>query len=146
VTDLTVKTGPELQALRKQAAERFTAIAMRYVPEGYTIEYCKSLSGGHCGSRKLIRAPRPITRRALFVFLHECGHAHLHRDGGQWGKSRHVIEMEAERWAHERMRENGIAVPRLESVCAKQNVARQIRRDIAGGMLSIDRQARRYAR
>jgi hypothetical protein len=142
---MTVKTGPELQALRKQAAERFTAIAMQYVPEGYTIEYCKSLSGGHCGARKLIVAPRLVTRRSLYVFLHECGHAHLHRDGGKWGKSRHVIEMEAERWAHEKMREHGVAVPRAESTEAKRNVARQIRRDIAGGALSIDPKARRYA-
>jgi hypothetical protein len=42
---MTIKTGPELQALRKQAADRFMAIAMQYVPEGWTVEYHKPLSG-----------------------------------------------------------------------------------------------------
>lgn len=73
-------SGSELQAARKTAAERFTAIAMRYVPEGYTIEYRKSLSGRHFGQRKLIQAPRPVTRKSLYIFLHECAHATLHMD------------------------------------------------------------------
>jgi hypothetical protein len=140
---MTVKTGAELQALRKEAAERSTAIAMQYVPEGWTVEYHKPLSGSCWPAQKRIQAPRPITRKALYIFLHECAHAHLHRDGG---KARHVMEMEAERWAHERMRDHGSAVPRRQTQGAKWNVATQIRRDIAGGALSIDPQARRYAR
>jgi hypothetical protein len=66
-----------------------------------------------------------VTRRALYIFLHECAHGHLHRDGGN---ARHVMEMEAERWAHERMRKHGIAVPRRQTHGAKQNVARNCRR------------------
>jgi hypothetical protein len=77
---MAVMTAADLQAARKAAAERFTAIAMSYVPEGYTVEYRKSLSGRHYGKRKLIQAPRPVTRKALYIFLHECAHAHLHRD------------------------------------------------------------------
>jgi hypothetical protein len=46
-TRLTLRTGAELHAARKAAAERFTAIAMSYVPEGYTVQYRKSLSGRH---------------------------------------------------------------------------------------------------
>jgi hypothetical protein len=140
---MTVKTGADLQVLRKQAAERFTAIAMQYVPEGWTVEYRKTLSGLCIFDRRVIQAPRPVTRKALYIFLHECAHAHLHREGG---KARHVMEMEAERWAHEQMRAHGIAVPRRQTQGAKWNVARQIRRDVAGGMLSIDPQARRFAR
>jgi hypothetical protein len=140
---MTVKTRAELQALRKQAAERFTAIAMQHVPEGWTVEYHKPLSGCCRFEQKLIETPRPVTRKGLYIFLHECGHAHLHRDGG---KARHVMEMEAERWAHDRMREHGIAVPRSQTKRAKQYVAWQIRRDIAGGALSIDPQARRWAK
>jgi hypothetical protein len=143
MTDLMIKSGTELQALRRQAAERFTAIAMQYVPEGYTIEYLKTLSGRCSTAAKIIQAPRPVTRKALYVFLHECAHAHLHRDGG---KARHVEEMEAERWAHERMRKNGVAVPRSQTKRTKQYVASQIGRDVAGGALTIDPQARRYAR
>jgi hypothetical protein len=55
---MTVKTGAELQALRKEAAERFTAIAMQSVPEGWTVEYHKSLSGSCWPAQKRIQAPR----------------------------------------------------------------------------------------
>jgi hypothetical protein len=78
--DMAVMTAADLQAARKAAAERFTDIAMSYVPEGYTVEYRKSLSGRHYGMRKLIQAPRPVTRKALYIFLHERARAHLHRD------------------------------------------------------------------
>jgi hypothetical protein len=138
-----LKTGAELQALRREAAERFTAIAMQSVPEGWTIEYHKSLSGWCFFAEKKIQAPRPVTRKALYIFLHECAHAHLHQDAI---RERHVEELEAERWAHERMREHGIAVPRSQTERAKQNVARQIGRDVADGATRIDPQVRRWAK
>jgi hypothetical protein len=50
------------------------------------------------------------------------------------------------RWAREQMRAHGIAVPRSQTKRAKQYVATQIRRDIAGGALTIDPQARRWAK
>jgi hypothetical protein len=53
---MTVKTGAELQALRKQAAERFTAIAMQYVPDGWTVEYHKPLSRRCFVAEKKIQA------------------------------------------------------------------------------------------
>jgi hypothetical protein len=84
-----------------------------------------------------------VTRKPLYIFLHECAHAHLHREGG---KARHVEEMEAERWAHERMRENGVAVPRSQTQGAKRYVGSWIGRDIANETMSIDPKARRYAR
>jgi hypothetical protein len=93
--------GAELRALRKQAAKRFGAIALQHVREGWTVEYHKALSGSCWPAQKRIQAPRPVTRKALNIFLHECAHAHLHRDGG---KARHVMEMESERWAHENAR------------------------------------------
>lgn len=139
---MTIRTGTELQAARKAAAERFTAIAMRYVPEGYTVEWRKSLSGRHYGGAKLIQAPRPLTRKSLYIFLHECAHAHLHRDRRP---KAHVREMEAEKWAHEKMREHGIAVPRTMTRRAKQYVARKIRQAKRSGAKSIDPRAARYA-
>ena len=42
----------------------------------------------------------------------ERAHAHLHWAEGHT-KPRHVEEMEAEQWAHAKMREHGIAVPRV---------------------------------
>jgi len=144
---MTPLTGQELQAARKAAAERFTAIAMLYVPEGYTIEYRKSLSGRHSASAKRISAPRPVTRKSLYIFLHECAHAWLHSD--QKGKRKrlkaHVRELEAERWAHDKMREHGVAVPREMTKRAKNYVAYKIRQARKAGAKTIDRAAIKFA-
>lgn len=137
-------TGDELQRARKEAAARYEAIAMSYFPQGYTLEYRKSLSGLHYGQSKRIIAPRPVTRKALYIFLHECAHAHLgHAHNGN--TPRHVEEMEAEQWAHAKMRESGVAVPRSMTKRAKAYVGRKIRQAERRGAKSIDPAARRYA-
>lgn len=136
-------TGAELNAARKVAAERFEAIAKLYVPPGYAVEYRKSLTGVHFGPpRLLIKAPRPITRKSLYVFLHECAHAHLHVNRHP---PVHVMEMEAEKWAHEKMRQHGIPVPRDMTRRAKRYVASKIRRAQARGAKRIDSAAFKYA-
>ncbi len=141
---MAIRTGAELQAARKAAAERFMAIAMMYAPAGYTIKYRRSLSGLHRGVSTVIEAPRPVTRKALYIFLHECAHAHLgHAHNGK--APRHVEEMEAEKWAHEKMRENGIPVPRQMTKRAKDYVARKIKQATARGAKRIDPEARRFA-
>lgn len=140
---IALRSGADLQALRKASAEKFMAIAERHKPEGYTFEYRKSLSGMHYGKSKLIKAPRPVTRKALYIFLHECAHAHLgHAHNGNF--PRHVEEMQAEKWAHEKMREAGVSVHRSMTTRAKAYVARKIRQ--AGKRARIDPEARRYAR
>jgi hypothetical protein len=77
---------------------------------------------------------------------HECAHAHLHRNGSRGRVPRHVEELEAEQWAHARMREAGIRVPRAMTKRAKRYVARKIKQAIARGAKHIDPQARRFAR
>jgi hypothetical protein len=135
-------TGDELQAARKAAAERFMAIGLQYVPEGWTVKYRKALSGRAYLTSKRIEAPRPVTRKSLYIFLHECAHAHLHVGSR---KKRHVEEMEAEQWAHEKMREHGIAVPRSMTVRAKGYVARMIVKAVRRGAKTIDGAAFRYS-
>jgi hypothetical protein len=119
------------------------AIAISYVPEGYVVEYCKRLRGCHYGTLKEIVAPRPVTRKSLYIFLHECAHAHLHPDGHK--VPTHVKEMEAEKWAHQKMREHGIPVPRTMTKRAKRYVARKIKQAVRAGAESIDPSARRFA-
>lgn len=142
---MTLRRSPaDLQAARRAAAEKFETIAARYVPEGYTVEYRKSLTGVHYGSKKLIQAPRPRTRKSLYIFLHECAHAQLgHSHNGRM--PRHVEEMQAEKWAHEKMRGHGIAVPRAMTKRAKQYVARKIRQAVKRGAKHINPQARKFA-
>lgn len=134
--------GDRLRAAREAAAERFMAIAAKYVPEGYTVAYRKSLSG-NCSATH-INAPKPVTRKALYIFLHECAHAHLHWP--QRNKTRHVEEMEAEKWAHAKMRENGVPVPRAMTKRAKAYVRRKIRQAIMRGAKRIDPEAIRFAK
>jgi hypothetical protein len=138
------KTGHELREARRVAALRYEGIAAMYVPEGYTVEYRKSLTGCHYGERKLIQAPRPITRKALYIFLHECGHAQLHSHNGR--TPRHVEEMEAEKWAHAKMREHGVPVPHSMTARAKTYVARKIRQARRAGAKHIDKRAEAFAK
>jgi hypothetical protein len=145
-------TGAELQAARRAAAEKFLAIGTFYVPAGWTVKYRKSLSGRCIYRHKIIDAPKPVTRKALYIFLHECAHAILHypivaRSLSEYRrKPKHVVELEAEQWAHATMRQHGIAVPRAMTVRAKDYVARKILQAELRGAKSIDPAARRYAR
>jgi len=146
------RTGAELQAARRQAAERFTAIAFGYVPADWTVEYRKSLSGRCCYETRVIVAPQPLTRKSLYIFLHECAHVHLHypiymrSKNAYRRKLKHVIEHEAELWAHEQMRKHGIAVPRVMTVRAKSYVRRKIRQARVHGAKRIDAAAARWAK
>lgn len=136
----------ELQAARAKAGERFYEIGMMYLPEGWTYEFRKSLSGMCNGTRNHICGPRPVTRKSLYIWLHECAHAHLHF--GEDGKRapRHVEEMQAEQWAHAKMREHDIPVPRSMTTRAQAYVARKIAQAEARGAKKIDPAARRFAK
>ena len=98
--DHTTRSPVDLQAAKRVAAERFEAIAVRHLPPGYSVvRYRKNLSGYCDPKNKVIVVPRPRTRKALYIFLHECAHAHLHRNGSRGRVPRHVEELEAEQWA-----------------------------------------------
>jgi hypothetical protein len=122
----------------------YEQIAMRYLPKGYRVEYRKSLTGRHYGQRRLIKTPRPRTPKSLYIFLHECAHAHLHTGSGKNGK-RHVQEMEAELWAHEMMARHGIPVPPEMTERAKRYVARKIVQAERRGARHIDPRAVAFA-
>jgi hypothetical protein len=141
---ISIRSGEELRAARLAAAARFEAIAAPYVPAGWTVIYRKSLSGCCNHTTRTIAAPRPRTRKALYIFLHECAHAELHPPPKKL--PRHVEEMEAEKWAHAKMRQHGISVPRAMTVRAKRYVARKIKQAMRRGAKTIDARARAFAR
>jgi hypothetical protein len=121
-----VATPPvELRAARKAAAERLMAIAMAELPPGWTYSFRKSLTGCCHARRKHIAAPKPVTRKSLYIWLHECAHAHEPEDYF-YKVPQYVAEMRAEKWAHAKMREHGVPVPRAMTVRAKFNVAHKI--------------------
>jgi hypothetical protein len=136
----------DLQAARRAAAEKFEAIALAHLPPGWLVpRYRKNLSGRCCHQSKTITAPRPRTRKALYIFLHECAHAHLHDDSAGKRKPVHVKELEAEQWAHQKMREAGVPVPRSMTQRAKRYVARKIKRALVHGAKWIDPAAEQFA-
>jgi hypothetical protein len=59
---------------------------------------------------------------------------------------RHVEELEPEQWAHARMREAGLSVPRVMTRGAKAYVHRKIRSAIKHGAKRIDPAARRFVK
>ncbi len=132
------------RAAKQALAERLAAIGSSYVPEGWRVTWRKNLTGCCYHGQQRLAAPRPVTRNALYVFPHECAHAHLHDDAAGRRKPVHVREHEAEQWAHARMREHNIPVPRRLTKRAKDNVARKIARAQAGGA-AIDAVAARFA-
>lgn len=135
-------TPQDPQKARREAAERFYAIGMLALPAGWTFAFRKRLSGVCDMGRQHIVAPKPVTRRSLYIWLHECAHAHLH-----WRPSRtprYLEEMEAEQWAHTVMRNRNIAVPRDMTRRAKIHVAKKIRQARARGAKKIDPRALNY--
>ena len=101
-----------------------------------------SLTGCANVAKSEIEVPKPLTRKSLYIFLHEIGHVAI---GHLGKKKRHVEEYEAEQFAHERMRELGFAVPRSQTERAKAYVARKIGQAYARGAKRIDPKARRFA-
>lgn len=73
-------------------------------------------------------------RRALAIFLHECGHFRAGKGHFRAQLFRHVEEYEAERWGQGMMRLEGIAVPRAELRAAKVYVRDCIKEDEVRGI------------
>ena len=144
---MTTLTRDRQQAARKADAERFTAIAAKHAPPRWQIIYRddRSLNGYTYPIDFKIVAPSPVTRRRLYVFLHECGHAWL--DHHEYGRKKpmYLQEFEAEQWAMRVMREEGVPVPRASTRRAKSYVAWKIRIAVARGAKRIDRKAARFA-
>lgn len=137
----------KLQEGRLQMRERCIEIAAKLSthPRIRVIEPRLSLSGRAWANGKMA-APRPFTRKALYIFAHECAHFHLgHLFNGQ-GKPRHVEEMEAEKWAHAALREHGIRVPRTMTRRAKEYVGWKIAQARKRGAKRIDPAARQFAK
>ena len=80
-------------------------------------------------------APKPVTRKSLYIFLHECAHFALHSDGKR--RKRYLEEMEAEQWAHQKMRESEIPVPRSMTTRAKNYVRRKVRQAKSRGAKKV---------
>ena len=129
-----------LRAMKRTCME----VALIETPTTVSVIYPRrQLTGRAFVQSGEIHVPRPFTRRALHIFLHECAHIALNHVGK---KPRHVEELEAEQWAFRKMREHGIAVPRKSLRRAKQYVAYKIRQAERRGAKHIDAKAKKFAK
>lgn len=135
--------------------EKLEEIAMRYAPVGVHIRWKRLTkqtgrkknhiypAHAHLFKQEML-APRPVTREKAYVFLHECGHFLLKHFPEDWAVTSlhkrlytrkeplpsHVEEYEAEQFAIQTMRREGIPVPRSMLKDAKGYVRDCIRNDI----------------
>lgn len=129
---------------KKEMAKRCELIAAEMADEAGVLfeEYTNGLYGRAYPEAKIIRAPRPTTRRRLYIWAHECAHVALEH---YKGLPVHRQEYEARRWAIAALRRYGIAVPRKSLLNAKRYVATKIQRALKRGAKRIDPEARAWS-
>jgi hypothetical protein len=138
----------QLEKLRegKEAmAARCERVAMALAEEAgvKAWEYRRSLTGLAWVRERRIIAPKPTTRRRLYVWAHECAHVALNHDHK---KPRHREEYEAERWAAQALRRHGISVPRKQVARGKEYVTHKIKQAERRGAKHIDAEARAWSK
>lgn len=141
----------KLKAGKERIRQVCIQTALANTPASVQVVHIRKVLSGRAYSDTKIAAPKPVTRRALHIFLHECAHIVLGHIGTQIiprhsRKPRHVEEFEAEQWAFDRMREAGISVPRKSLKRAKSYVAFKIRQALRRGAKAIDHNAQRWAK
>lgn len=133
--------GAQLRLAREETARRMMDVAQKYTPSDVTVEYRNRLSGCAWAWSRHIAAPRPVTRRALHVYLHEIAHVVLEH---KHERPEYIQEYEAELWAFEVMQSEGIEIPPRCISRAKANVAYMINRATKLGH-EIDQAAEMFA-
>lgn len=91
-----------------------------------------------------IRSPQGRNMAQLYILAHECGHIFLHGRGPGRHLPTHVMEMEAESYAHQAFRVHGMEPPRRMTLAGRHYVGSWIAADRARG-IPIDPRAETYA-
>ena len=130
------RSGARLADARRLASARYENIASRYTSTDVTVTYRRRLTGCAWVKGRRIAAPR-----ALHVYLHEIAHVVL---GHMHEKSEHVQEYEAELWAFEVMRAEGVSIPEKSLRRARDYVAYLVHQAYCTG-LAVDENALRFS-
>ncbi len=81
-----------------------------------------------------IHSPEGRNMRQLYIVAHECGHIFLHgREPGRYLPT-HVMELEAETYAHHAFRFHGMRVAREHTIWAREYVGSWVEKDRALGI------------
>ncbi len=105
-------------------------VALKYLPKGWTYQYRKSLTGRCWRGKKHFSAPKPVTRRALAIWLHECHHQHPYSKF-----PRYYAEYKCEMFAINTMKKEGIEVHEKTIEDAKRYVKKCLEQGMASGMV-----------
>lgn len=97
----------------------------------------------YIGTGKIL-SPEGQNMRQLYTVAHECGHIFLHNAPPGMYLPGHVLELEAESYAHQAFREHGMELPRLLSQWGRSYVGSWVEKDRAAG-IAIDPRAEAYA-
>lgn len=160
----------KLKAGKERMRQLCIQVALASTPATVRVVRIRKTLSGRAYSAAEIATPRPVTRRALHIFLHECAHVALGHvktaKTSEFGptlpcggpgpaqaatesrirrKPRHIEEYEAEQWAFGRMRESDIPIPRKSLRRAKSYVAYKIRQARRRGAKVVDREAQWWA-
>jgi len=137
----------ELREAKAAWRERYQAIAAKHTPEGVTVVESSGMYGKWFCRERRIKAPKPVGKMSLFIYLHECGHAHLGHCYNRkvCPKPRYLQEYEAEQWAIRVFRQEGLSVPRRVLQRAKEYVAMKVQRADRRGVKRVDPKIRAWA-
>ena len=115
---------------RKKISEQCYALAMKHLPNGFTYQFRKHLSGRCWRGKKHISAPKPLTRRALHVWLHECHHCtHVYSKFPSY-----YAEYQCEMFATRTMEAAGIKVHEKSIESAKSYVRKRVEQNVRSGL------------
>lgn len=81
-----------------------------------------------------IRSPQGRNMAQLYILAHECGHIFLHGDEAGRRLQTHVMEMEAESYAHQAFREHGMEAPRRMTEAGRAYVGSWVAVDRSRGI------------
>lgn len=125
-----------LQESRLRAREWYEVVAAALKDEARIVEHIehKKISGLAWTGTGRILGPAGVTKRQLYVLAHECGHIVLHSNPPGRLKPSHVMEHEAETYAHRAFNRYGLEVPDKSAEWARGYVAQCIRKDRALGI------------
>lgn len=118
---------------RAALASRCLSVAGRHTPSDVQVIFRRALTGCAWARSRRISVPRPVTRRALHVYLHEVAHVvleHFHE------RPIHEQEFEAEQWAFDVMRNEGISIPAASLRRAQAYVSQVIAEEPCGTEIS----------
>ena len=137
------KEGCRLHADRNRMTARCLKVAEKFVPNGYRIIHKQRLSGHVFWKNREFHVPRPVTRKALYIYLHE--YAHIYLKHNEADLPIHRREYEAETWAIRMMEYEDIPPPFKMIQQGKAYVLNEIIKALAHGEMKICKSSWKYA-